>query len=84
MDLISQKTAVRLDQYISAECDRLSQEQLLLRLARDHHVHLGKSGQLEVEVNDLLIVDDYPIGVYCTPHTQQVMHNHYLTIAYDR
>ena len=84
MDIINQKTAVRLDQYIRAECDRLSQEQLLLRCARDCHIRVGKTGQLEVEVNDLLIVDDYPIGAYCTHHTQQVMHNHYLTMAYDR
>jgi hypothetical protein len=84
MDSMSQKTAVRLDQYISAECDRLSKEQLLHRRARANHVRVGESGQLEVEVNDLLIVDDYPIGVYCSPHTQQVMHNHYRTIAYDR
>jgi len=84
MDSISQKTAVRLDQYISAECDRLSQEQLLLRRARACHVRVGENGQLEVEINDLLIVDDYPVGAYCTPHTQQVMHNHYRTIAYDR
>jgi hypothetical protein len=84
MDFIRQKTAVRLDQYIGAECDRLSQEQLLIRYVRACLVRLGKSGQLEVDVNDLLIVDDYPIGVYCTPHTQQVLHNHYLTMAYDR
>lgn len=84
MDRISHKTAIQLDQYISAECDRLSQEQLLLRQARARHVRVGESGQLEVEVNDLLIVDDYPVGVYCSPHTQQVMHNHYRTLAYDR
>lgn len=82
MDL-RQKTAVRLDQFIGAECDRLSQEQMLLRRARDQHARINKNGQLELEVNDLLIVDDYPIGAFCSPHTQRVMHDHYRTIAYD-